>query len=431
MSKTETAKRYLTLFVGLLFVSFGIAFVTKASLGTSPISAIPYTLSLVIPELTMGNWTIIFSILLILAQIALLKKEMKIVQLIIQLVITFFFGYFIDFSLWILQAFEPEIYIVKLCSLLIGCAILAFGAYLQIIADVAMIPGDAFVRALVKVSKKEYGIIRIISDVSMASIAAIICLICLKELIGVREGTVIAALLIGNIVRIYSRKLVKLQDLLFPAVEEEAYMEEAEAGTGQPLVITIAREYGSGGRAIGKRIAASLGIGYYDSSIIQMTAKESGYEENIVRDNEQKISHSLLHSLYAQYTAALTEADLPKIEKLFKAEERIIKGIAAKESCVIVGRLSNHILKDHKNAVHVFISADMDAKIERVVHRENLTAEQAKEKILKVEKERSNYCKYFSHSEWRNSDNYDIVMKSNKYGVRKTAHMLIELLNSI
>ena len=425
MSKTEIAKRYLILLAGLFFVAFGVAFVTKASLGTTPISAIPYTLSLVLPKLTMGNWTIIFYILLIIVQIIILKKEMKKSEIIMQLVITFFFGYFTDFALWTVQTLEPESYIFKFAALLLGCIILGFGVYLEVVADVAMIPGDAFIRALDMVSEKEYGVIRIISDIGMTVVAAIICIVCLKELAGVREGTVVAALLIGTIVKFCSEKLAKWEARILPPSEAEVSAEAAQAGTKHPLVITIARESGSDGREIGKRIAASLGIGYYDSDIIRMAAKETGYGEDEVRDSEQNIHHSLLHSVYAQYTVALTGADLPKLEKVHAVEERIIKELAAKESCVIVGRLSNFILKDHENAVHIFINADMDAKIERVAERENLTLEEAEKKIIRVDKERADYYRYFTHSDWRDSANYDIVMKSNKYGIEKTAEILV------
>lgn len=205
--KQNYFKRYCIFFLGLIFNSFGVALVTKAALGTSPIAAIPYTLSLIIPRLTLGNWTIVFSILLVLAQLALLRKSASKLDLILQAVISFFFGYFIDFSMKILSAFYPEIYVIKIISLVAGCVIIAFGAYLEVIADVTMLPGDGFVRAVSKVSKKEYGSVRVISDVSMTVAAGILCLVFLRRLSGVREGTVIAALITGNIIKIFKKIL--------------------------------------------------------------------------------------------------------------------------------------------------------------------------------------------------------------------------------
>ena len=432
MTKKETARRYCVFFAGLMFVSFGIAFVTKASLGTSPISALPYTLSLIIPRLTLGNWTILFSFLFMILQVMLLGRETKKIEIVIQIAITFVFGYFIDFSLFLIKAFSPQMYVVKMVSLIIGCCIIAFGAYLETVADVAMIPADAFIRALVKVTKKEYGIVRMISDVTMTLSAAALCLIFLGELTGVREGSIIAAILIGNIMRMYSKKLGRFADFLVLSSKAAAAQEQPEeSGFRQgrvPAVVTIAREYGSGGRDIGRLVADSLGMKFYDSELIQMTAAESGYTEESVSEKEQKISNALLHDLYSQYTAALNEADLPQIERLFNAEKKVIRQIASEGPCVIVGRLSNRILKDHPNALHIFISAAPDAKVRRVVKRDGLSEAQAAEKIKKVERERANYCKYFSKTSWNSVDNYDMTFRSDRYGIEETADMITEIV---
>ena len=214
--KQRYARRYLIFLIGLLLNSFGVAFVTKATLGASPIAAIPYSLSLIIPKLSLGNWTIIFSLLLLIIQAILLRKDTKKIELLIQVGISFIFGYFIDLSMLCLNAFSPQTYAIKLLSLLVGCVIIAFGAYLEVVADVAMLPGDAFVRAIVKVTRKTYGNIRVISDVSMAVIAGILCLIFLHELSGVREGTIIAALITGNIIKIFTKLLKPLSNFLVP-----------------------------------------------------------------------------------------------------------------------------------------------------------------------------------------------------------------------
>ena len=434
MTKKETARRYCIFFAGLMFVSFGIAFVTKASLGTSPISALPYTLSLIIPALTLGNWTIIFSFIFMLLQIILLGRETKKIEIVIQIAITFVFGYFIDFSLFLIKAFSPQMYAVKVVSLIIGCFIIAFGAYLETVADVAMIPADAFIRALVKVTRKEYGMVRMISDVTMTLSAAALCLIFLRELTGVREGSIIAAILIGNIMRFYSRKLERFAAFIVPSRKASETSEpSAEPGFSQgrvPVVVTIAREYGSGGRVIGRLVAKSLGMKFYDSELIQMAAAESGYSEERVSEKEQKISNALLYDLYSQYTAALTEADLPQIERLFNAEKKVIRRLASEGSCVIVGRLANRILRDHPNALHLFISAGHDAKVRRVMSRDGLEEKQATEKIKKVERERANYCKYFSHTKWRDIENYDMTFRSDRYGIEETADMITEIVRS-
>lgn len=221
MKKSGIIIRYAAFLTGLLLSAFGAVFVIRAALGTSPIAAIPYSLSLIIPKLTLGNWTIIMNIVLILVQVILLKGKMNVFQVFLQVLTTFFYGYFSDFFMWVLQAYAPSLYIVKLCSLVAGCAIIAFGLYLEITADVTMLPDDAFVRAIAKVSQKEYGTIKTISDVSMTVIAAIICLVFLKKLVGVREGTIIISLITGNIMSFYTKKFKKLSNWLVPVTKSD------------------------------------------------------------------------------------------------------------------------------------------------------------------------------------------------------------------
>lgn len=207
-------RRYLVFFAGLLFNSFGVAFVTKASLGTSPLAAIPYSLSIILPQLSLGNWVIVFNLALVVLQAILLRKDANKVELGLQVIITFVFGKVIDLSMLLLTHFLPQNYLLRVLSLLVGCTIIAFGAYLEVIADVVMLPGDAFVRAVAKVSGKEYGGVRVLSDVSMTAIAALLCLIFLRVLSGVREGTLIAAVITGNIVKFFVKTLQPLSKAL-------------------------------------------------------------------------------------------------------------------------------------------------------------------------------------------------------------------------
>lgn len=123
--------------------------------------------------------------------------------------------------MWCLKDYAPSVYLLKLLSLIVGCCVIAFGAYLEVIADVVMLPGDAFVRAIAKVTNKEYGGVRVISDVSMTVVAGILCLIFLRKLEGVREGTIIAALITGNIVKVFTKKLKAFTYFLLPEIPKE------------------------------------------------------------------------------------------------------------------------------------------------------------------------------------------------------------------
>ncbi len=236
MKHDHICRRILVFAVGLLVISLSIGFITKASLGTPPISSIPYSLSLIFPSLSLGNFTIIYSLLLVFLQLVILGKQADKVSLGLQVVISFVFGYFIDFGMMLLGDFSPEIYWERIVCVLIGCFGLAFGVYLQIVADFTMVPGDGFAYALsVRIKRKPYRVVRVCSDVSMIVIAAIIGYIGMGTTGGVREGTVICALLIGTIAGIYFSKLAWLTKRLFPDDPENAAISGSGsdgAGTG-------------------------------------------------------------------------------------------------------------------------------------------------------------------------------------------------------
>ncbi len=236
MKHDHICRRILVFAVGLLVISLSIGFITKASLGTPPISSIPYSLSLIFPSLSLGNFTIIYSLLLVFLQLVILGKQADKVSLGLQVVISFVFGYFIDFGMMLLGDFSPEIYWERIVCVLIGCFGLAFGVYLQIVADFTMVPGDGFAYALsVRIKKKPYRVVRVCSDVSMIVIAAIIGYIGMGTTGGVREGTVICALLIGTIAGVYFSKLAWLTKRLFPDNPENAAISGSGsdgAGTG-------------------------------------------------------------------------------------------------------------------------------------------------------------------------------------------------------
>lgn len=204
----DIVKRYFIFLIGLFINSLGVSMVTKADLGTSPISSIPYVLSLHFP-MTIGQFTIIFSILLIVLQIIILRKNFKLENL-LQIPVSIVFGYFIDFTMFLLKFVNPESYIVKVVYLLVGCIILGIGVYLEVLANVVMLPGESFVRAIVDTWKTEFGITKIIFDVSMTAIAVALSFIFMHKLNGVREGTIVAALLVGFISRTIGKMVSKL-----------------------------------------------------------------------------------------------------------------------------------------------------------------------------------------------------------------------------
>lgn len=211
----EKAKRYVTFIVGLFINSLGVSMITKASLGTSPISSIPYVLSLKFP-FTLGEFTIAFSIFLIILQLIILRKNFKL-EYALQIPVSIVFGYFIDLSMILLSHVNPRNYLSEIAYLLLGCLILGCGVYMEVLADVVMLPGESFVRAVVFTWKTEFGVTKIAFDVSMTVIAGAMAILFWGNLQGVREGTIIASLLVGFIARTLGRLLAFLPEKIYGA----------------------------------------------------------------------------------------------------------------------------------------------------------------------------------------------------------------------
>jgi uncharacterized membrane protein YczE len=212
MIKKEISRRYILFTIGLFINSFGVSFITKANLGTSPISSIPYTLSLAFKP-TLGMFTLYMSILLIILQVILLGKNFP-KEYLLQIPVSIVFSWFIDLTMGVLSFMEPHTYWMSFSSLILGCVILGIGVYLEMIADVVMLPGESFVKAVSITFHKDFGKTKIVFDSSMTIIASIIGLIIFHKFKGIREGTVIAALLVGLIARSLKRKLRFVENFL-------------------------------------------------------------------------------------------------------------------------------------------------------------------------------------------------------------------------
>ncbi|MEQ2455792.1 YczE/YyaS/YitT family protein [Flavonifractor hominis] len=203
MSKKELIRRYLFFLVGLFVNSLGISLITKANLGTSPISSVPYTLSIGFAP-TLGMFTLAYSVLLIVIQLVILRRRFP-RQFWLQLPISVIFSWFIDVTMEMLSFVQPQGYPLKFLSLLVGCLILGFGVFMEMAANVVMLPGECTVSAISTTWNTDFGKTKVAVDVTMAVSAAVLGLILYHALTGVREGTIISALLVGNIARTFNK----------------------------------------------------------------------------------------------------------------------------------------------------------------------------------------------------------------------------------
>jgi len=409
----EKLKRYLIFLLGLFVNSLGVSLITKANLGTSPISSIPYVLSLNFP-FTLGNFTIFFSIFLIVLQLIILRKNFKL-EHILQIPVSIIFGYFIDLTMILFSWVNPEAYIMKIVYLLIGCLILGVGVYMEVLADVVMLPGESFVRAIVLTWKTNFGTTKICFDVSMSVIAAVLSFVFAGRLAGVREGTVIAALLVGFIARLIGKKLVFLKDMIFPesvSAEDENEAKEQTAGTYGKNVIAIGRQFGSGGHDIGKILAEKLGYDFYDAEIIQMTAGTTGYTPEFVKKKEEIMTNSLLYDLVNQMYLNTDRQDEAPKDKIFEAECQVVRNLAKKGNCVIVGRCADYVLRNSGNCLKVFFSAPLVSRIRRVAQRQNISEGEAKATVQKNEKLRADNYRYYTRRMWGAAGNFDLSLNT-------------------
>lgn len=414
----EKLKRYIVFLIGLFINSLGVSLITKANLGTSPISSIPYVLSLNFP-FTLGQFTIAFSLLLILIQLIILRRNFKAEHL-LQIPISILFGYFIDLTMVMLFFVNPKTYLSSVVYLLIGCVILGFGVYTEVLANVAMLPGESFVRAVSSTWKTEFGSTKVAFDVSLTVIAAVLSLLFAHRLDGVREGTIIAALLVGFIARLFGRRLSFLEPLLFrknekssdgqtAAVPAAASVSADDSASEPHTVIVIGRQYGSGGHDIGKELAEKLGFAFYDNEIIQMTAGSTGYTPKFVQEHEENMTNSFLYDLVSQMYIYSDTQEAPR-DAIFESEGEVIRSLADQGNCVILGRCADYFLRDLRDCLKVYLHAPEDYRVKRIMDTENLSEEDARQKVRRMDRRRSDNYHYYTRRIWGHSKNYDLTI---------------------
>lgn len=207
MTKTEIIKRYLLFIISLFFAAMGVAFTKHGELGVSPISSVANVLSYRFNSLSLGTWLIIWNCVLIVGQIVVLGKEFQMIQF-LQLPLSFLFGWFTDFGMWIVSFLPVNSYPVRLIMVVVGIVILGFGISLSVIANVIMNSGEAFVKAISDKLHKEFGNVKIAFDIICVVLAIALSVVFFHfSIVGTREGTIISALLTGMVVKFFSNIL--------------------------------------------------------------------------------------------------------------------------------------------------------------------------------------------------------------------------------
>lgn len=197
-------------------------------------------------------------------------------------------------------------------------------------------------------------------------------------------------------------------------------------------VITIGRQFGSGGRSIGEKLAKKLGISFYDKELISLAAKDSGMNPEVFDTVDEKATNSLLYSLsmgmYNFGSGFSVMGDLPINDQLYLLQHKIIKEIAEKENCVIVGRCADFVLHDRTDCVNVFIYADMEFRKREAIKRHGIDEARAEHIITKTDKSRANYYSFYSGQKWGMAENYDLCINASKLSEDSIVDLIISYI---
>ena len=193
-------------------------------------------------------------------------------------------------------------------------------------------------------------------------------------------------------------------------------------------IITISREFGSGGREIGKMLAEQLGIEFYDKELLELASKHSGITQELFVKHDENYTNSFLYSLvmgnYPVTSDGRINPELPLNQKIFLAQFETIRSLAEKGPCVIVGRCADYVLRNRDNVINFFITGSMPQKRRRILERYDIEKNKVEDFIRKTDKRRANYYNYYTDMKWGEAKNYDLCLNSSKTGIEGAVEIM-------
>lgn len=200
------------------------------------------------------------------------------------------------------------------------------------------------------------------------------------------------------------------------------------------LIITIGRQYGSGGAEVGKLLSKELGISCYDKNILRMNSDESGIKESYFHLNDERAGDKLLYrivsSLVPEMKAPSFGSDLVSADNLFRFQSEVIRKLAAEESCIIIGRCADYVLGEADGLVRVFLYADMEARIERIKAKQLYDDKDVVKNIRRIDKERRDYHRYYTGRSWEDVENYDLMLNTSRLGIEGTVKTIKDYMKN-
>ena len=214
--------------------------------------------------------------------------------------------------------------------------------------------------------------------------------------------------------------------------QKEYFGYKWKGGKYMNTIITIGRQFGSGGHEIGEKLAQHYGIKYFDKELLSRAAQESGFCEEMLRNHDERPTNSFLYNLVMDtYTFGYNSSsfvDMPISHKVFMAQFDTIKKIAEEEPCVIVGRCADYALQEFKNCLNIFIYADEESKLKRIMAKYDISEDKAKDMMIKKDKQRQSYYNYYSTKKWGRADSYDLCINSGVLGTDGTVKLICQYI---
>ncbi len=203
----------------------------------------------------------------------------------------------------------------------------------------------------------------------------------------------------------------------------------------EKIVLTVARQFGSGGHEVAEKISNLLNIPFYDKELIAIAAKESGLSQNLFDSIDERPASSLLYSLVMGIQSGngtyFKCDDGARADDIFRTQSEVMRNLAEKESCIMVGRCADYILREEKNLVTVFVHAGLDFRCKRIMQRYGLNEKDAIELINKTDKRRGSFYNFYTNRNWGNVENYDLTIDTEKIGIDNAAKLIVDYVNML
>ncbi|MBO4677069.1 MAG: cytidylate kinase family protein [Oscillospiraceae bacterium] len=422
-------KRGVVYFLGLFIMALGVVFSVKSSLGVSPVTSLA-NVTHQITGIALGVCTTGTYCFYILVEVLILRKDFK-AHMLLQILASFFFGLLVTAATELLGFIPaPGSYLLRLVYLFISIPLVSFGVMLYLAPAILPTPGEGLSLAVSTKTGKPVAVCKIITDCCMVALSALTSLLFFHALVGVREGTVISALTVGFLMK---RMMRVCQAPLLRFVERETKLERAIRQEGLPemgkggLILTISRETGSDGLWVAEALSKALGIPFYDDEkLIPMEAEESGLSEDFIRAHEQTMGQNLLYDFLTSGYAMYNE-DLPPLEKLFAAQCRVLRRIAAGgEGCVIVGRCADYILYQEPRSFRVFLHARPQWRAQQLAERKGISLSRASDELERTDAARARYYQNFTGRKWGDTRWFHLTVDTEVFDREQCVALILE-----